>query len=247
LRPTVVPYVLPTVDGGGLAPRHTDFLAQQDIAAGRPVIVAPVRVFRVKGVEIAISLLAAVRAECARRGEPLPYLLVFGTLDEDPDYAPAVLAAMARDGEGVRFLGGVPLRSFQQAGRWHLDEVDLLRITAATGGGVFYTPNRPDVESVGLGPALAAVAGVPFAATAYDALPGVYGTALDYAAVRRDEPLAPAASAMVDRLTGRRDGDPAVLAALARNRAVVAERFPVEPCRRLLDAMAALAVPAARR
>jgi hypothetical protein len=250
-RPVVVPYVLPTVEPATLTAGHRAFLAQQAVAPGAPIVVAPVRVFRVKGVEIAVALLAAVRRESARRGEPLPHLLVFGTLDEDLEYTREVLAVLEQAPEGVRFLGGVPLSTYRDGdGRWHLDEVDLLCIAAATGGGVYYTPNRPDVESVGLGPALAVVSGVPFATTAYNALRAVYGAGLDYVHVERGAPLDAPAAAFVDRLAELRAGSSSRRAALRRNRDVIARSFPDAPCRALLrelnEAVRPTA-PAARR
>lgn len=251
LVPDVVPYVLPQVSAAGpagvpagpadWAATDAEFLSQQEIPEGTPVIVAPVRVFRVKGAEIAVELIGAVRREASRRGDPLPCLLVFGSLDEDPDYAKVVLAALAASGDpgGVRFLGGVPLATYRDAaGRLHLDEVSLLRIAAASKGALCYTPNRSDVESVGLGPALGAAAGLPFAATSYDALAVAYGPGLDYVQVDAGQPLDGAAAQLAGWLAGFRAGDPAVLAALDRNRAVIARRFSPEPACRLLLAMA---------
>jgi hypothetical protein len=235
-RPTVVPLVLPTVEPATPTGAHREFLAQRGVPADAPVVVAPVRVFRVKGVEIAVALLAEARREAARRGEPLPHLLVFGTLDEDPEYAKEVLAALRDAPEGVHFLGGVPLSTYRDdAGGWHLDEVDLLRVAAATNGGVFYTPNRPDVESVGLGPALAAVAGVPFVTTAYHALAGAYGAGLDQVRVTDPAELRAPAAAFLDQLAELRAGSAERRAALARNREIVARSFPQEPWRELLQ------------
>jgi hypothetical protein len=248
LAPEVIPYVLPEIPAAvskDSSATDAEFLAQQGIPQGAPVIVAPIRVFRVKGAEIAVELIGAVRREAARRGDPLPILLVFGSLDEDPDYSKIVLAAID-DPEGVRFLGGVPLATFRDpAGRLHLDEVSLLRIAAASNGGLFYTPNRSDVESVGLGPALAAAAGLPFAATSYDALAGAYGPGLRYAAVQTGQAIGTAAAQMADWLAGCRAGDPGVLAALDRNRAIIGERFSREPTRQLLLAMADAVTPKA--
>ncbi|MGC4806831.1 hypothetical protein [Micromonospora sp. DT233] len=238
-KPLVVPLVLPTVRPATMADPHREFLAQRGVPPGVPVVLAPVRVFRVKGVEISVALLAAVRREAARRGEPPPHLLVFGTLDEDPEYAAEVLAALRQAPEGVHFLGGVPLSTHRDdAGRWHLDEVDLLRVAAATCGGVFYTPNRPDVESVGLGPALAAVAGVPFATTAYNALDGAYDGGLDHVHVADPSALDAPAAEFVDQLAQLRAGSPQRRAALARNRETVARSFPPQPWRRLLAELA---------
>ncbi len=241
--PEVIPYVLPTMQG--TVPKDNsltdaEFLAQQGISEGTPLIAAPVRVFRVKGAEIAVELIGAVRREAARRNDPLPILLVFGSLDEDPDYAKIVLAAIDNP-EGVRFLGGVPLATYRDpSGRLHLDEVSLLRIAAASHGGLFYTPNRSDVESVGLGPALAATAGLPFAATSYDALAGAYGPGLLYVAVQA---IGTAAAQIAGWLAGYRSADPGVLAALDRNRAIITDRFSPEPTRQLLLTMADAVIP----
>ncbi len=241
LAPEVIPYVLPAIPAAvpeDCSAAEADFLAQQGISAGTPVIVAPLRVFRVKGAEIAVRLIGAVRREAARRGDPVPVLLVFGSLDEDPEYAKIVLAAVD-DPDGVRFLGGVPLATFRDpAGRVHLDEVSLLRIAVASKGGLFYTPNRFDVESVGLGPALAAASGLPFAATSYDALAGAYGPGLRYVQVPAGQNVETAAAQMTDWLAGYRAGDPSVVAAIDRNRAIIGERFSPEPTRKLLLAMA---------
>jgi len=242
LCPVVVPNVLPTVPYKRLEERHHKFLTQLDVDLRRPVVLAPVRVFRVKGVEISISLLAAVRNASRHRNEPPPYLFVFGDLDEDPDYAHDILATAEREGvqTDVRFLDGVPLSSHQDtAGRWHLDEVDLLRISVASGGGVFFTPNRPDVESVGLGPALAAVAGVPCAVTPYNAFDEVYGS--DFARVQvYPDRLWQAGDEFLDWMIARRQGEHKIQALLDANRDRVLQRFPCEPWQTLLRNMAAL-------
>ena len=115
----------------------------------------------------------------ASRGLAVPYLLVFGSLHEDPGYARQVVDTVHRlglDDDDVRFLGGVPLGSCRDSsGQWHLDEIDLLRLAAASNGGVLFTPSVPDVETIGLGPGLAAAASVPCLTTTYDAYDRVYG------------------------------------------------------------------------
>ncbi|MFD3684832.1 hypothetical protein ACFWTE_08460 [Nocardiopsis sp. NPDC058631] len=154
LEPVTVPNVLPETPPEGLQDRHTEFLEQIGAAPGRPLLLVPVRVFRVKGVEISVRLFSRMRQVSREQGRPDPLLLVFGDLGEDPDYTEEVLDEAAQEGvlDHVRFLDGVPLQSHRGTGlRWYLDEIDLLRVSAATGGGVLFTPNRPDVESVGLG------------------------------------------------------------------------------------------------
>ena len=231
-----MPNVLPDVPTSGLTQAHGDFMSTWELDPARPVILVPVRVFQVKGVEIAVALLAAVRRACARRGEPAPYLLVFGSLGEDPAYSVEVLDATERHeaGSDVRFLGGVPLGTHRDsAGNWRLDEVDLLRIAQATGGGVFFTPNRPDVESVGLGPALAAVAGLPCAATDFHAFDEIYGEDFRYVPVRPAEGLDVAGEQFAAWMAARRDGEPWFTAAAEFNRRRVAARFPAGPWRHL--------------
>ncbi|MCP2168246.1 glycosyltransferase family protein [Goodfellowiella coeruleoviolacea] len=247
LAPRVVPNVLPPEVRAPLTDRHHEFARQWGLDLDRPVILCPVRVFRVKGVELSVELLGATSRECERRGLPRPYLLVFGSLAEDPDYAEAVLARVdALDLAGdVLFLDGVPLGSYRDgAGRWRLDEVDLLRLAAATSGMVFFTPNTPDVETVGLGPALGSLAHLPTATTAYTAFDQVYGP--DYRVLRvgaSAAELRQAGPRVVDALT-----DPA-----ARHRAGggganlrrLAQVFPVEPWLDLLAELHAAVHPAA--
>jgi hypothetical protein len=233
--------VLPAVPKG-LALRHREYLARRDMDPARPVILVPVRLFHVKGVEISVELLREVHSVCRERSLPLPYLLVFGSLDEEPEYAAFVLDTVQSAGmaDAVHFLDGVPLASHRdRAGAWVLDEADLLGICAATGGGVFFTPNCPDVESVGLGPALAAVAGVPSAVTDFTALHAVYGAEHRFALVEPGAGLRTVAEDFVNMLTGNRDGNEQVRASLSRNRELVVARFPERPWRQLLGRMAA--------
>jgi len=243
LVPRVIPYVLPRIPNATLEARHEEFLRQLQVSSSQPVILVPVRIFRVKGVEIAVSLLAAVLRECDRRGQPHPCLMVFGSLDEDPDYSRDVLALVRQErvADSIRFLDGVPLSSNRdEAGQWRLDEVDLLRIAKATAGGLFYTPNRADVESVGLGPALAAVARLPFATTVFNALDEVYGSGLRYVRINDDVPLSVAAERFTDLLTAHRLGDPALAADLEHNLDEIRHVFPDEPCLRFLRELGAL-------
>ncbi|KAH7383623.1 hypothetical protein BKA64DRAFT_646803 [Cadophora sp. MPI-SDFR-AT-0126] len=115
------------------------------------------------------------------QGEPISHLLIFGDPEEDTDYA-AKLELLARDMEltdDIRFLGGVPLCSGLKETKAMLNEKDLLRLAAATHGGVVYTPDTADVESVGLGPALASIAGIPCLVSKFNALDQVYGNGLN--------------------------------------------------------------------
>ncbi|WP_147455177.1 glycosyltransferase family 4 protein [Saccharothrix australiensis] len=240
LRPEVLTNVLPVVPDGPLEERHHDFLDRHGIARDRPVVLGPVRVFAVKGVEISVEVFAGMRAECARAGVPDPVLVVFGSLAEDPEYAEVVRRAVGRHGVGdaVLFLDGVPLSSApDRHGRWRLDEVDLLRVGRASGGAVLFTPNRDDVETVGLGPALAALAGLPCAVTAYQAFEEHFGA--DFRRVVVTPGRAAAAGAeLVRRMVAIRDGDEGAAADLEANLRRVRERFPDGPWLDFLGRMA---------
>jgi glycosyltransferase involved in cell wall biosynthesis len=187
-RPLVVPNLLPVIPSPTVNLRDRRmidaFLSRFDILdgvrQGRPVLLCPVRVFPVKGIEISIRVFAAMQKLCRKRNLPFPYLLIFGDPKEDPKYA-AELIALAEEAQvsrDIRFLGGVPLCSGTYHGLPWLDEKDLLRIAAMTHGGVLFTPGVAMVESVGLGPALASVAGVPCAVTTFNALQQVYSGGL---------------------------------------------------------------------
>ena len=112
LVPTVMPNILPSIPAG-LDGRHAVFRRQHQLDPGRPVLLNPVRVFHIKGVHLAVEVLAVLRREARSRGLAVPYLLVFGSLHEDPDYARQVVDTVHRLGleDDVRFLGGVPLGS----------------------------------------------------------------------------------------------------------------------------------------
>ncbi|WAE71342.1 hypothetical protein OUQ99_19125 [Streptomonospora nanhaiensis] len=238
LEPVTVPNVLPEAPPEGLEDRHTEFLEQIGAAPDQPLLLVPVRVFRVKGVEISVRLFSRMRQVSREQGRPEPLLLVFGDLGEDPDYTKEVLDEASQEGvlDHVRFLDGVPLQSHRGTDlRWRLDEVDLLRVSAATGGGVLFTPNRPDVESVGLGPALATVAGLPSAVGDFHAFSDIYGDAFLCARLHRDGDLRRTAEEMLGLMRARVGGEPRFAEGMRRNRARMDSHFPVEPWRRLWE------------
>jgi len=211
-RPLVVPNLLPVISSSRLNLQDQSiiraFLSRIDILngvrEGRPVLLCPVRIFPVKGIEITIRLFAALQKLCRGRSVPIPYLLIFGDPKEDPKYA-AELSALAEDtnvSRDIRFLGGVPLCSGIYHGVSRLDEKDLLCIAATTHGGVLFTPCIGDVESVGLGPALSSVAGIPCAVTEFNALHRVYSGGLHcvHVDVRSQDGLDVAAQEFLDML-----------------------------------------------
>ncbi|MEV0693845.1 hypothetical protein [Streptomyces sp. NPDC050388] len=247
VKPEVLPNLLPHIPSGPLEPRHLNFMADNGLERNRPVLLAPARIFRPKGIEIALTLLAEMREQSFADGEPPPYLLVFGQLDEDPAYAAELREHAHRCGiaDDVLFLDGVPVATFRDVqGHWRLDEVDLLRLAAASGGAVLFTPSRPDVESVGLGPALAVQAGIPCAHTAYDAFGAVYGDQFRGVRVPTDsEGLAAAATSLRNAMRARRRSAGMYPEDVA-NRAVVEERFPSDAWDGfLLELADALATP----
>ncbi|MEE2037729.1 hypothetical protein Q8791_10905 [Nocardiopsis sp. CT-R113] len=236
LKAVTVPNVLPETPPEELEDRHREFLGQIGAAPGQPLLLVPVRVFRVKGVEISIRLFSRMRQVSREQGRPEPLLLVFGDLGEDPDYTEEVLDEALHEEvlDHVRFLDGVPLRSHRGTDRrWRLDEIDLLRVGAATGGGVLFTPNRPDVESVGLGPALATVAGIPSAVGDFHAFSDIYGDAFLCARLHGDGDLRETAEEMLGLMRARADGEPWFTEAMRRNLTRLDSHFPVEPWRRL--------------
>ncbi|EKD16000.1 group 1 glycosyl transferase [Drepanopeziza brunnea f. sp. 'multigermtubi' MB_m1] len=255
-RALVVPNVLPILGDGEVAVKADitfqsflgDFELLEGVGHGRPVLLCPNRIFPVKGIEISIRVLAAVKEACVKRGLPAPYLLIFGDPEEDPAYA-AELQALGRE-EGlvddIRFLGGVPLCSGFKGSKAMLDEKDLLRLAAATHGGVVYTPNTTNVESVGLGPALASIAGLPFVVSKFNALRQVYGDDLQGVFLDTSGPqgFELAAESFVDMMEASKLGsatrgqhmDWSKMA--QQNKTLMLKKFPLRPWKDLLLRMA---------
>lgn len=209
------------------------FRAQRGISRESPLLLNPVRVFREKGADLAIRVFAQVLASWPPQSPP-PCLLVFGSLREDPAYA-AEVQALIRDLrlEGhVRLLDGVPVSAGSRGGVVHLSEVELLGLAALSGGGVIFTPSVPDVETIGMGPALAAVARVPALVSRYDAFDEVYGE--DFAAVtvesgsREDIVMAAKQFVQVLKMPTARDH-----ADRDRNEAIASRVFNSEPWKAL--------------
>ncbi|MFF4750310.1 hypothetical protein ACWD5R_15340 [Streptomyces sp. NPDC002514] len=237
LSATTVPNVLPALGSGELEKRHDAFREQHGLSPDRPLLLVPVRVFQVKGVEISVRMFAEIKKTCAARKLPVPYLLVFGSLDEDPPYAAQVvsLARHLNVRDDVVFLDGVPLSSHQDTAlRWHLDEVDLLRLCRAGGGAVLFTPNTADVESVGLGPALAALAEVPCAVTEYACFEDIYGVQSGCVKITETAELIVPAERLVSLMVRNSEGDPAVREILRRDREQVLRSFDPQPWKELL-------------
>ena len=231
--PEYLPNVLPDIARAGSPASLDEFRRQEGLVPGRPVLLNPVRIFGVKGVDWAIQFQAALRQACRAAGQPVPYLLVFGALDEDAEYARS-LQSLVRElnlADDIRFLDGVPLAQERSGGKLRLDERGLLRLAQTSHGGVVFTPSVPDVESVGLGPALAAVAGIPVVVSRFHAYQKVYGAA--FRAVHLDGiSRAPATAArFAGVLRQSASGDPGHLQDMTANRRLIADRFPDGPWR----------------
>jgi hypothetical protein len=95
---------------------------------------------------------------------------------------------------------------------------------------VVFTPGVTDVETVGLGPGLAAMAGLPCLTTEYDVFEPVYGTG--FCRVRMDTSpgsVRSGAREFVRMLADFRRGDDSLRRRLETNREIVEDRFPREP------------------
>lgn len=238
--PVFLPNVLPTIPDHGLSERHLEFLAQQDIDVTSPLLLVPMRVFPVKGIEISLRLFAEIQRLRVAEGETPTKLAIFGSLREDPEYSAQVVQCAHDLGimGHVRFLDGVPLCSFRdELGHWHLDEVDLLHAARATGGAVLFTPSRTDVESVGLGPALAAVADLPVVVTQFSAFDDIYGCDFTRVQITNADDLVPAAKELVTWIRSQSEHEAKSVSALQKNLEIVSRTFPAAPWRNMLRSM----------
>ncbi|KAH9222621.1 hypothetical protein DL95DRAFT_454625 [Leptodontidium sp. 2 PMI_412] len=257
LRPLVVPNILPLLSRQDIPIQGpsivSSFLLGIDVMdgvrAGRPILLCPNRIFPVKGIEISIRVLAAIKGVSIKRGLAVPYLLIFGDPEEDPGYAAELhlVAHESRLTDDIRFLGGVPLCSGVKGTRVMLDEKDLLQLAAATHGGVVYTPNTANLESVGLGPALASIADLPRLVSKFNALDQVYGDGLNVIRLDVSSPngFDVAARCLVDWMVASMKGSvptsqqKAWLDVVLQNKGLMKKKFPMKPWKDLLLRLAA--------
>ena len=238
LTPQVVPNILPRITTDKLASRHIEFANQFKLHPGRPIILNPVRLTRVKGVHLAVQLLAGMKHKATLNGSKIPYLLIFGMRDEDPSYAQEVAELVGHLGlyDDVRFLDGVPISSYHSAcDGWRLDQVDLCQLAQASRGGVAFTPGVSDVESVGLGPGLAGAASVPCAVAQYNTLEKIYSAGM-YLLRFPSYPEAAFTAGQEFALVLHRfmSGDRDLMRLLNMNQNIISERFPEQGWRALL-------------
>ena len=230
LQAKILLNALPEIEAGVPA-RAREFSVQRGFQAGRPIMLNPVRLFPIKGVEHAVRLTGALKTVALQLGRKPPYLLLFGNTREAPEYTQKLrnLIAELELFEDVIFLDGVPLSSAKRQGVWRLDEIDLLRLCRESGGAVVFTPSAPNVESVGLGPALAALASVPSIISSYNAFQTIYGN--DFFSLcldtEKDIPELLARDILTAMEAAHRN-DPGMRANLDRNKTLVRERFNPE-------------------
>jgi hypothetical protein len=235
LTPKVVPNILTSVSPVAMGSAQFEFARHHDLDLRRPIVLNPVRVYNPKGVHIAIRLLAEMIAAAKRRGVAVPYLLIFGSMREDPLYAKSVqmLAHSLNVDSEIRFLDGVPYTTHRTvSGEPRLNERELLKLSIGSYGGIIFTPSVPDYEAVGLGLGIAAVARLPCAVTEYNAFEGIYGSDYEYTPVSNDR-ITDDAERFLDKLQRFREADPVLLDGLAKNQQRVTDTFPVGPWRDL--------------
>ncbi|KZV89654.1 hypothetical protein EXIGLDRAFT_721148 [Exidia glandulosa HHB12029] len=252
MRAKLVPNVLPSIRRDR-SPEFVDLLMRYlktiDVhVAGDgddwPMIfLVPVRTIPIKGADVALRVFAAMTAVLRARGVDDFYLLIFGDLDEDAVHGAelrALTAELNLDAH-VRFLGGVPTYTFDTPTGPKLDETDLLALCAMSHGGVLFTPKVPDVESVGLGPALAATVGVPCLVSPFEAMRVVYGEELSYIQLESLSPgsIIQGAEQLVDLVLKNRAGNSAWQEAAAKNKTLMSTLFPDTEWKELLLALAA--------
>lgn len=237
LVPDVIPNILPSIDMSAFNDIHIDFLSQHNIPVGSPIVIVPVRVFRVKGIEISISVFNELFDIYKEKKLLTPKLLIFGNINEDPEYAHELKEQVKRCDldDDIIFLDEVPIQTYKSnENQWYLDEIDLLTICHTLSGAVLFTPNVENVESVGLGPALAAVAGIPCAVTHYSAFTEFYGTGYHHIKVIPEHPRDAAQQLFTwMRLHAAESDDINIL--LANNKKFVQSRFPEKPWSEFMD------------
>ncbi|MET8573630.1 hypothetical protein [Streptomyces sp. NPDC005012] len=226
--PMLLPPMVPlSVPDGDLDAHQREFLAQHGVEEDQPVLVVPKRVVPEKGVALTLRLHAATIAEARRRGEPVPVLVVFGSLAEEREHARDMLDLADSLGLGgtVVWADGVPLSSYRDEQGLHLDEIDLLHIARNRSGAVVYTPNVPGVEAASMPPAFAAVAELPCAVSPFKIFASVYP---GYSAVMVGPSageLERAAGELLDMMAAVRKADPVVRRKLANNRDISLRTF----------------------
>jgi hypothetical protein len=224
LLPPMVPLSIPNEDLGA---DQLEFLAKYGVKEDQPVLVVPKRVVPEKGVALALRLHAATIAEARRRGDPMPVMVVFGSLAEEREHAQDMLGLA--DGLGldglVVWADGVPLSTHRDALGLHLDEIDLLHIARKRWGGVVYTPDVPGIEAASMPPAFAAVAGLPCAVSPFKIFKSVYpGYSAVMVGASAGE-LGQAAGELLDMLAAVRSADPVIQRKLAKNRDIALRTF----------------------
>ncbi|CNH32190.1 glycosyltransferase family protein [Yersinia pekkanenii] len=236
LKADVIPNILPTIDVSKFSNIHIDFLSQHNIPVGSSIVIVPVRVFRVKGIEISINVFNELFNIYKEKGLSTPKLLIFGNMNEDPEYAHDLkqqVKILNLEDETI-FLDEVPLQTYKNKdNKWYLDEIDLLIICHVLSGAVLFTPNVENVESVGLAPALAAIASLPCAVTQYSAFTEFYGPEYHYIKVIPEHPV-DAAQQLFEWMRLHAAGEATIKSRLASNKLFVQSKFPEGPWQKFI-------------
>jgi glycosyltransferase involved in cell wall biosynthesis len=238
LAPLHAPAVLPAL--GSLDRAMADrFLSQHQIDSNAPILHNPVRLTEVKGAHLALDAFSVICAEWTDK--PAPVLLLWGPLLEDEDYSTGLVQQARSQGtfRHVRFLDGVPLATTADETSVRLDESDLLLLAKQSNGGVMFTPPVPDVETIGLGPALAGLAGLPCVVTPYNALQEVYGA--HFAVVQATSCAKSHVEDAARRFVAYLGDDRYPAEHAERNQAIVDQVFDTKPWLDIWDAMRAAA------
>ena len=118
MRPLVIPSILPVlpkhniaIQGSNIFSRFlSDLRILDGVLSGRPILICLNRIFPVKGIEISIRVLAAIKEVSGKRGLNIPYLLIFGDPREDPEYAAELALHIQEPGltDDILFLAEFP-------------------------------------------------------------------------------------------------------------------------------------------
>ncbi|HDL8376712.1 TPA: hypothetical protein PXR12_004067, partial [Yersinia enterocolitica] len=161
----------------------------------------------------------------------LPKLLIFGSMNEDPEYAGYLKEQVniLNLNDHIIFLDEVPLQTYRNKyNKWCLDEIDLLTICHTLSGAVLFTPNVKNVESVGLGPALAAIYTIPCAVTEYSAFTEFYGSEYHHIKVDPSFPR-DAAQQLFEWMCMHAAGEIGIKMQLISNKLLIQSKFPIDP------------------
>lgn len=112
------------------------FCSEWQLEAERPFVLAPVRIFHVKGVDVTIRWFSYLKEAVSKQARRAPYLLVFGAVGQEPAYGQHCreLALSLGLESDIVWLDGVPVSPLVRDGRLVPSEAELLTMARATRG-----------------------------------------------------------------------------------------------------------------